>query len=87
MDSKTVFNTVAKQANTPEKRLQVDLNAILESYSNNELANISYISGLMNPVDPLTKIGNLKDSPLAYLMTTKKISLNAIGWATVTNNK
>lgn len=83
IDSKTVFEIIAKQGRTMEKRLQIDVSALRESYSKGELARLAWIPGLSNPADALTKLGTMKETPLTAVMRTNKISPEVIGWAAV----
>ena len=79
-DSRTVFNVIAKQSSTTEKRLQIDVNALRESYRKGELSSLAWIPGASNPADGLTK-GPIKAShPLWKLMRTNHIDLEVQGW-------
>lgn len=40
-DSKTVFDVIAKQGRTNEKLFQIDMSALLESYSSRGLSRIA----------------------------------------------
>ena len=55
VDSRTVFNVVAKQATTSEKRLQIDINALRQSYQLGEMHYFGWIPGEQNVADGLTK--------------------------------
>lgn len=43
LESRTVFNVVAKEGSTLEKRLQIDVKTLRESYAQGELRNITWI--------------------------------------------
>lgn len=84
IDSKTVFDVVAKQGRTGEKRLAIDVSALRESYACGELARLGWIQGKTNPADMLTKIPNsLGENALTDIMQSNTVRVNAIGWATV----
>ena len=80
IDSRTVFNVVAKKAKTTERRLQIDIFALRQSYDTGELNRIAWIPGQSNPADPLTKPALSKSSPLFKIMTTNKFELDPKGW-------
>lgn len=76
VDSKTVFEVLANQATTCEKRLQIDINALRESYDRGELAKVSWTPEKVNSADAVTKksIG-MTGTPLWDLMTTGKLRI------------
>ena len=80
VDSRTVFNVVAKSSMTLEKRLQIDVHAIRESHKRGELRYLAWIPSYENISDGLTK--GLIDSShsLWKLMVTNKLSLQPSGW-------
>jgi len=80
VDSKTVFNEVAKQSSTLEKRLQIDVHALRESHSKGELRYLAWIPGNQNVADALTK--GLIDArhPLWNLMTKNRLEIKPNGW-------
>ena len=80
VDSRTVFNVVAKHSNTLKKRLQIDFNALRESHSNGELRYLAWIPGFQNPGDGLTKGLLGKKHPLWNAMTSNCISITPEGW-------
>lgn len=53
VDSKTVFDVLAKQGKTCEKLLQIDIHALRESYDRGELTRVCWIPGATNPADAL----------------------------------
>lgn len=73
VDSKTLFDFVAKFAATLEKRLQIDVFSIRESLNNKELQSISWILDNLNPSDPLTKFKISKDSQLCKITKQTKL--------------
>lgn len=80
IDSKTVFNVVAKSGGTMEKRLQIDVNALRESHDRKELRCLSWISGHENYADGLTKDTFSPDHLLWQLMKTNKLDIHPQGW-------
>ena len=81
VDSRTVFNVVAKRANTREKRLQIDINALRQSYQKGEIYYFGWIPGNQNVADGLTK--GLIDSthPLWKFMTENRLFITSQGWS------
>ena len=80
LDSRTVFNVIAKNGPTLEKRLQIDAFALRESHSKGELRSLAWIDGKENAADGLTK-GLIDDNhPLWKLMITNRLSLKPQGW-------
>jgi len=80
VDSRTVFNVVAKQSSTLEKRLQIDVFALRESNTRGELRTLAWVPGSQNIADGMTK-GIVQDShPLWKLMCTNKLSISPEGW-------
>lgn len=80
VDSKTLFNVIARFANTLEKRLQIDVFSIRECLDNKELESLSWLPGEKNPSDPLTKFKLSTDSTLWKMLRTNKFKLNPTGW-------
>ena len=81
IDSKTVFNVVAKDGKTTERRLQIDILSLRESYDNGELNRIAWIPGPTNPADPLTKPALSTTSPLFKIMEHNMLDIAPQGWA------
>lgn len=81
IDSKTVFNVIAKDGKTSEKRLQIDVLALRQSYDLGELDRIAWIPGKRNPADSLTKPVLTTSSPLYQVMKTNKLDIQPQGWA------
>lgn len=44
-DSKTLFDVIEKDSGTTEKRLQIDIFSLRESYAKGELARLNWIPG------------------------------------------
>lgn len=56
-DSNSVFNVIAKRSKAAEKRLQIDVLTLMESYDNGEINTLGWFPGLLNAADPLTCTG------------------------------
>ncbi len=67
-DSKRLFDVTAKCFHTQERRLMIDLQAVLDAYAVHEISNIGFICGRNNPADGLTKIS--KCHALNHLLQT-----------------
>ena len=80
-DSKTLFNVVTKEAMTTERRLQIDILTIKQSYDEGEIRRMSWLPGMMNPADSLTKYIVSKLSPLFQLMRYNIFSVRSQGSA------
>lgn len=55
VDSKTLFNFIAKDGSTVERRLKIDVMALRQSYENVELHRLAWIQVSDNPADALKK--------------------------------
>lgn len=87
VDSRSTFDIVAKQGKTVEKRLQIDIHCLKQSYSNGELSKLGWIQGVSNPADSMTK-NVMKDiSPLKEIMRSNRVIVSPLGWATVSHEK
>ena len=86
VDSRTVFNVVAKNSATLEKRLQIDVNALRQSHSNGELRYLAWIPGFQNLADGLTKGLVGKTHPLWKALTTNRVSITPEGWVNSKGN-
>jgi len=60
VESKTLFNVVAKHGKILKKRLQIDIFAIREIHTRGELRYLAWIPGTDNAADGLTK-GHFSD--------------------------
>lgn len=69
-DVRTVFNGVAKDWPTTERRLQIDIWALREAYTNGEVGKICWIPGMNNLEDGSTKNVVGKDTLLCHLVTS-----------------
>lgn len=81
VDSKTLFDVIAKHGSTTEKRLQIDVFALRQSYTTGELNTVCWIPGSTNPADSLTKHVLSESSPLFELMMTNELKTRVKGWA------
>jgi hypothetical protein len=77
-DSRTAYHTVTTLVITRERRLMVDLHLLREAYENREITRISWITGLSNPADGLTKIKH--NGRLEILLRSNTILIEAAGW-------
>lgn len=81
VDSRTVFNIVAKASPTLEKRLQIDVHALQQSHERGELRYLAWIPGTENCADGLTRQAPITSNhPLWTLITNNKIQLTPQGW-------
>ena len=87
VDSRTLFNIVAKDASPSEKRLKIDIWALKESYNKKEFENLYWIEGEKNPADPLTKSNLSTKTALWKIMTTNKVHLEPLGWTELLNSE
>lgn len=55
VDSKTVFDVIAKDGKTTESRIKIDIYALWESYECGELNKLGWIRGGMRSADTFTK--------------------------------
>ena len=82
VDSKTLFNVIAKQSSTTEKRLQIDICSLKESHARNELRTLGWIPESSNIADALTKPCTSLSHPIWNVMNTNSIHIPAHGWVT-----
>lgn len=68
VDSLTLFNFITKECWTAERRLNIDILALKESFAQGQLWCIVYISEKSNPTDALIKQVLSKSTPLRFLM-------------------
>lgn len=80
VDSKTLFNVVARHGDTREKRLQIDINSLRESHTSGEMRHIYWIPGSQNIADALTKDVISASHALWTLMKTNRIHITPSGW-------
>lgn len=81
VDSKTVFDVIAKYSQTGEKRLQIDVNALRQEYDYGELHRLGWLPCILNAADPLTKHRLSLTSPLYLIMVTNRFAVKPCGWA------
>lgn len=79
VDSRTVFNVVAKNSSTLEKRLQIDVHELRESHRKGELRYLAWIPSKQNVAYGVTK--GLIDAkhPLGNLMTKNRLDIQPQG--------
>lgn len=83
VDSKTVLDPVFKDGTSTERWLQINISSMRESYANGSLVRIDWILACINPADASTRpVGN-KASPLWSVITTNRIALQPICWASL----
>lgn len=80
VDSKTVFNVIARKGPTLEKRLQIDAFALRESHTKGELITLALIDGNQNVAEGLTKGLFARDHTLWKLIVSNKLKVRAQGW-------
>lgn len=85
IESNIVFYITAKDVQTNERRLQIDISELLELYPNGELTTLGWIPGRKNPMDGLTKQQFRTTAPLWNVMTSNTLALDPCGWASVAN--
>ena len=80
IDSRTVFNTIAKRSGTLEKRLSIDAYALRQSHFIGEIRKIGWIASKENPADGLTRsqIPN-ENHALIQLMRSNKLNFTENG--------
>jgi hypothetical protein len=76
--SSTFLHAVTTLVTTKEKRLMLDLHQLRESYERRELTKITWITGVSNPADCLTKIRH--NGKLESLLLNNVIEIDMSGW-------
>lgn len=76
----TLFSVVAKDRNTAERRIQIDILASKKSYRKRDPSKIGWIPGKRNAVDAPSKEVFSEISVLYKLIFTKKTELKLFGW-------
>ena len=79
VDSRTVFNVVARFGNVTEKRLCIDVAALREAHLTRALEKLIWVEGARNGSDPLTK----KDAPVNDVFESilrNELVLSAVQW-------
>lgn len=82
IDSCTLLNVVAKNGNTAEHHIQIDILALEEGYRRAELSQVGGIPWKTNDSNELAKELLSKRSTLWKLMVATKMELEPVGWAT-----
>lgn len=73
VDKNTVFDIIAKDGQTNERRHQINICALKESYGIQELKTLAWMEGDCNPAYDLTKQQASRKNPLGQLMRTNRI--------------
>lgn len=82
IDSNTKYNEFEKNRQHSERRPQIDVLSLRQSYYLGELDRISWIPENTNPADSLTKPVQTKTSTLYTKMKTNRFMINRQEWAT-----
>lgn len=69
VDSHTLFNAIGKHGQTSEKRLRIDIFALRDSYTAGDMQRMSWIPGVDNPADALTRYKAMETSALTKTTT------------------
>ncbi len=77
-DSRSAFHIATTLVSTREKRLMLDVHLLREAYERREVTKITWISGLSNVVDPLTKRNG--NGTLLQFVQTNQLDIHAEGW-------
>lgn len=80
VDSRAVFNVVAKGGKNMENRLQIDVADLRESHAKGELNNLAWIPGTQNPADGMTKVLVSNNHPLIQLIRSNRLNSTPQGW-------
>ena len=86
-DSRTTFNVVAKETQSTERRLQIDIHSLRESYDTGEMKRMSWIPGVINAADQMTKPILSELSPLYRIMSSNRFEVRPHGWSTHTHDR
>lgn len=81
VDWKTVFDVIAKDERTTERRLQIDIAKLHASYERGELWKLGWMPRNSNRADTLTKAQLARTHPSSTMMETNTIDLTPGGWA------
>lgn len=80
VDSKQLFEVVAKDGGNNEKRFQIDIFDLKESYERGEITKLRWIPVATNPADALTKQSLIDNTPIWQLMIINHLDVDAFGW-------
>lgn len=83
--SRTVSVLIFKDGKTSELHLQIDIYSMKESYSNGEVACITWIPGRMSTADALTEAMLTTTSPLWMTMANNKMDPQPIAWVSTSS--
>lgn len=86
-DNHTLFTVIAKDAPRTERRLQLNVFAIRESYSKGELSHFGWIPGRENIADPLNKAVLSQSSPVLNVVRSNKLDVNPLWWTDVSRHQ
>lgn len=87
IDSKMVFNVVAKDGKTSERSLKIDIIDLCQNYDIGEVDRIVWIPVETNPADHITKPVFSTSAPLYKIMESNKLKLKLEGWAKLHDSK
>lgn len=76
IDSKMVFDVIAKRSQTTEKRLQIEVLSLRENYDCGNLDSFGWLPGNQNAADHLTKRKLSSTSPLYLIMQQTVLMLS-----------
>ncbi len=77
-DSKSLFNFITKCSQTQGRRLLIDLQAVRDAYTVDEVRNLGFIRSPNNPANGLTKIG--KSHTLYHMLSYEKCDFVVEQW-------
>lgn len=81
VDSKTVFDVIAVNGHTTERRLRIDISALRSSYANGERNTLTWIPEKITAAEALTKITECKDAEIRKTIETHTVNIIPIGWS------
>jgi hypothetical protein len=79
LESRMVFNTITRETNTLQRRLQIDPSALRQSHNRGELRNLAWIPSDDNIADAPTKTVPILNHALVKLWRTNKLSVQTHG--------
>jgi hypothetical protein len=78
-DSKSLYDCLVRLGTTIEKRLMIDVMAVLQSYERRKITEVKWIHGSNNPADSMTK--SKPSLALKTVIATNRINLDTTEWA------
>lgn len=87
VNSKTLFDTFAKDSHTSQRTLHIDISKLRDYFCNDEVKMLGWHLGCMTPVDRLTKQHVTTIETIWDLLATRQIALGPCAWASVANKK